>query len=136
LIEARPGSAVSFQASTLLAAGILLVESLRGILCRFTLLFAAEVIQCGRAAGRMLATMLLAALLPGLLALLSGLLALLVLGAGGITVLIGHATVLSNALSVFPLILSHLDLLNEVVGAQSYASERAQQAALRYRAAT
>jgi hypothetical protein len=139
--------AVSFQASTLFAVRVLLVEGLRGILCRFTLLFAAEVIERWRAAGRMLAAMLLAplllstsllaalllaALLPATLllaalllaALLPRLLALLVPGAGRIAVLI------------VSLILRHLDLLNEVVEARSYASPRAQQAASRYPPAT
>jgi hypothetical protein len=114
MLAARPGSAVSFQVSTLFAVVVLLVECLRGILCRFTLLFAADVIQGGRAAGRMLATMLLVALLPGLLALL-------VLGIGGIPVLVGRATVFSKVLSIVSLILRHLNLLNKVVGAQSYA---------------
>jgi hypothetical protein len=124
--------AVSFQASTLFAVRVLLVEGLRGILCRFTLLFAAEVIERWRAAGRMLAAMLLAPLLlsTSLLAalllatLLPRLLALLVPGAGRIAVLI------------VSLILRHLDLLNEVVEARSYASPRAQQAASRYPPAT
>jgi hypothetical protein len=119
LLAGRPGLALSFQASTPFAVGFLLVECLRGILCRFTFLLVAEIVQCGRAAGRMLATVLLAALL--LAALLPRLLALL---AAGIPVLI------------LILILRHLELLNKVVEAQYYASLRTQQAASRYHPAT